>query len=149
MVSSSKSYEFEGNDVEDAIKNAVSDLHVSRETINVKIVSEEQKGLFGMEGAIIESYRTGPDGIRFEAQGPGRAVVSSAYFPGWIVWRNGQRQKIELYEGIFPSIPLPEGRHIVKLASRPFSFRFGAIVAGLTAILLIVSRLFRRKRTFF
>jgi spoIIIJ-associated protein len=51
MVTPSKSYEFEGNDVEDAIKNAVKALHVSRETINVKIVAEEQKGLFGMEGA--------------------------------------------------------------------------------------------------
>jgi len=50
MVSLSKSYEFEGGTVEDAIKNALATLSVSRETINVKVVCEEQKGLFGMEG---------------------------------------------------------------------------------------------------
>jgi spoIIIJ-associated protein len=51
MVTPSKSYEFEGNDVEDAINNAIKALNVSREMINVKVLSEEQKGLFGMEGA--------------------------------------------------------------------------------------------------
>jgi spoIIIJ-associated protein len=43
--------EVEGATVEDAIKKALELLIVSREEINVKIVSEEQKGLFGMEGA--------------------------------------------------------------------------------------------------
>ena len=43
--------EVEGNTVEDAIKKALSILKVSREEIIVKVVVEEQKGLFGMEGA--------------------------------------------------------------------------------------------------
>lgn len=47
----SKSAEFEGGTVEDAIKKALNQLGVTREAINVKIVSEEKKGLFGMEGA--------------------------------------------------------------------------------------------------
>lgn len=42
--------EFEGATVEEAIKKALDNLGVSREEINVKIVCEEQKGLFGMEG---------------------------------------------------------------------------------------------------
>lgn len=48
---SSKSTEFEGSTVEDAIRKALCQLGVTRESINVKVVSEEQKGLFGMEGA--------------------------------------------------------------------------------------------------
>ena len=36
---------------EEAIKKAVADLDVSRDTINIKVVCEERKGLFGMEGA--------------------------------------------------------------------------------------------------
>lgn len=48
---STKSLEIEGNTVEDAIKKALGLLGVSRESINVKVVCEEQKGLFGMEGA--------------------------------------------------------------------------------------------------
>jgi spoIIIJ-associated protein len=51
MVKKKKSIEIEGADVEDAIKKALEILRVSRENINVKIVCEEQKGLFGMEGA--------------------------------------------------------------------------------------------------
>lgn len=51
MVIASKAIEFEGHDIEDAIKKALKTLGVSRETITVKILSEEQKGLFLMPGA--------------------------------------------------------------------------------------------------
>lgn len=42
---------FEGSSVEEAIKKAMDELRVSRDEINVKVVCEEKKGLFGMEGA--------------------------------------------------------------------------------------------------
>jgi spoIIIJ-associated protein len=42
--------EVEGSTVEDAIKKAMDQLNVSRENITVKVVCEEKKGLFGMEG---------------------------------------------------------------------------------------------------
>jgi len=45
------SIDVEGATVEDAIKKALEILNVSREEINVKVVSEEKRGLFGMEGA--------------------------------------------------------------------------------------------------
>jgi len=46
-----KSVEVEGSTVEEAIKKALELLNVSREDIVVKVVCEEKKGLFGMEGA--------------------------------------------------------------------------------------------------
>lgn len=46
-----KSIEVEGSTVEEAIKKALDLLNVSREEITVKVVCEEKKGLFGMEGA--------------------------------------------------------------------------------------------------
>ena len=46
-----KNIEVEGATVEDAIKKALTILNVSREEVLIKIVCEEQKGLFGMEGA--------------------------------------------------------------------------------------------------
>ena len=46
----SKSREFEGCTVEDAINKAIKDMGVSRGDIDVKVVSEEKRGLFGMEG---------------------------------------------------------------------------------------------------
>ena len=36
---------------EEAIKKALDILNVTREEITVKVVCEEKKGLFGMEGA--------------------------------------------------------------------------------------------------
>lgn len=45
------SEEFEGVDVEEAIKKALEYFSVSREDLNIKIVCEEKKGLFGMKGA--------------------------------------------------------------------------------------------------
>lgn len=46
-----KSIEVEGSTVEEAIKKALEFLKVSREEVNIKVVCEEKKGLFGMEGA--------------------------------------------------------------------------------------------------
>jgi spoIIIJ-associated protein len=46
-----KDFEFEGRTVEDAIQKAITSLNVSRDDILVKVVCEEKKGLFGMEGA--------------------------------------------------------------------------------------------------
>ena len=46
-----KSIEVEGSTVEEAIKKALDYLKVSREDVTVKVVCEEKKGLFGMEGA--------------------------------------------------------------------------------------------------
>ena len=42
--------EFEGGTVEEAINKALKELNVSRDEILVKVVSEEKRGLFGMEG---------------------------------------------------------------------------------------------------
>lgn len=51
MSEQDKKLEFEGITVEDAINKAVEELNVSRDNIEVKVVCEEKKGLFGMEGA--------------------------------------------------------------------------------------------------
>jgi predicted RNA-binding protein Jag len=44
------SFQFEGKSVDEAIKKATEALNVSRDDMNIRIVSEEKKGLFGMEG---------------------------------------------------------------------------------------------------
>lgn len=51
MIFDANAKEFEGSSTEEAIENAEKALGVSRETMNIKIVCEEQKGLFGMGGA--------------------------------------------------------------------------------------------------
>ena len=51
MAKLGKGIEVEGNTVEEAIKKALELLKVSRDEIEVKVVCEEKKGLFGMKGA--------------------------------------------------------------------------------------------------
>lgn len=43
--------EVDGVTVEDAVKKALKMLKLPRESVEIKIVCEEKKGLFGMEGA--------------------------------------------------------------------------------------------------
>ena len=45
------SIEIEGSTVEDAIKKGLKKLSVGRDEVDIKILCEETKGLFGMEGA--------------------------------------------------------------------------------------------------
>jgi len=51
MSSVIRKIEVEGSSVEDAIKKSLDILKVNRNDIKVKVVCEEQKGLFGMRGA--------------------------------------------------------------------------------------------------
>lgn len=46
-----KSLEIDGKSVEDAINNALKKLATTRDKIQVKVLCEEEKGLFGMKGA--------------------------------------------------------------------------------------------------
>jgi len=43
-------HEFEGRTFDEAVKKALDALKVSREELDVKVLSEEEKGLFGMAG---------------------------------------------------------------------------------------------------
>lgn len=43
--------EVEGITVEDAIKKALKELKLPREKVKIEVLSEEEKGLFGMAGA--------------------------------------------------------------------------------------------------
>lgn len=45
------SVEVEGKTVEEAIKKALKELKLSRDKVRIEVLSEEEKGLFGMPGA--------------------------------------------------------------------------------------------------
>jgi len=43
--------EVEGKTVEEAVKKALKELKIERSKVKIQVLSEEQKGLFGMPGA--------------------------------------------------------------------------------------------------
>ncbi len=51
MVPKSKASEFEGNTLDEAINKAVLNLGVPKSKLEIKLVCEEKRGLFGMQGA--------------------------------------------------------------------------------------------------
>lgn len=48
-----KKWNFEAGTVEEALEIALKELKMTREEIDVQVVSEEKKGLFGMDGAAL------------------------------------------------------------------------------------------------
>ncbi|MFH1691873.1 MAG: Jag N-terminal domain-containing protein [Candidatus Omnitrophota bacterium] len=44
-------FEIEGKTVEEAVEKAVNLLKVNKKDLRVRVLSEEKKGLFGMEGS--------------------------------------------------------------------------------------------------
>ena len=51
MVIRSEASEFEGDTVDEAINKAVVKFGVPKNKLDIKIVCEEKRGLFGMRGA--------------------------------------------------------------------------------------------------
>ena len=45
------SIEVEGKNIEEAVKKALRELKVNRDKVKIEVLSEEEKGLFGMPGA--------------------------------------------------------------------------------------------------
>ncbi len=50
-MSGSEGIEVEGKTVAEAIKKALAELKLKRNQVKIEVLSEEQKGLFGMPGA--------------------------------------------------------------------------------------------------
>jgi len=48
---SKDSIEIEGKTVEEAVKKALQELKLPREKVKIEVLSEEERGLFGMAGA--------------------------------------------------------------------------------------------------
>ncbi|MFA5275555.1 MAG: Jag N-terminal domain-containing protein [Candidatus Omnitrophota bacterium] len=51
------SIEVEGKTVAEAIKKALKELKVPRDKVKIEVLTEEEKGLFGMEGAKLAKVR--------------------------------------------------------------------------------------------
>lgn len=52
--------EFEGKTVSEAIKLALKELKLKRNQVDIEVLCEEEKGLFGMEGAKLAKIKVTP-----------------------------------------------------------------------------------------
>ncbi|MDM8527280.1 YfhO family protein [Anaerolineales bacterium HSG24] len=68
---------------------------------------------------------------------PALLILSEPYYPGWQATVNGQATSILRADYILRAIPVPAGESAVELQFWPLSFIIGALISGLTVILLV------------
>jgi hypothetical protein len=70
--------------------------------------------------------------------GPALLFISQAWYPGWQVWINGERQGAPLRANYaFTGVPLGTGEQLVELRFRPLLWRLGWLVAAVGTLALL------------
>jgi hypothetical protein len=84
------------------------------------------------------------DGVwrfRVDASAPSFVVVNESFFPGWEARVDGAPSSIIRTNAIVRGIAVGTGSHLVELAYRPLSFRWGAAISLTTALVITVAAL--------
>ena len=76
----------------------------------------------------------GPHEITLEvdAAGDGLLVLSEVYYPGWRASLDGQPAPLVRADYLLRGVPVPAGRHTVRVWYAPPSVRAGLVISGLT-----------------
>jgi hypothetical protein len=82
-----------------------------------------------------------PNAVRIEAEAAGDAllVVADAFWDGWKAFLDGKQTDIEIADGLVRAVRWPAGRHILEMRYDPVEVRIGAVISGITALLLLAS----------
>ncbi len=91
--------------------------------------------------AAIESYRPGEVSARILAEGPVQAVFSEIVYPGWRAQLDGREAAQGLFEGAFPEVDIPAGKHELRFKFVSRTFRLGLAISILSFLVI-----FRRPR---
>ncbi|MBU0672630.1 MAG: YfhO family protein [Candidatus Margulisbacteria bacterium] len=88
----------------------------------------------------VETSKYSPNEIIISAKlnEPGRLFLSDAYYPGWQVYVDGRRTKIDREAKYFRSVKLEPGQHQVRFVYSPLSLKLGAVISLLTVLSLII-----------
>lgn len=108
------------------------------------LVEEPVEGLspenvVGFDERVLQAEYPSPNEIlaRTESSRPGLLLVSDVSYPGWTATVDGKESKIVRANYVFKAVPVPPGAHEVKLVFKPRIWEIGAVVSGLSWLLLI------------
>ena len=76
--------------------------------------------------------------IKAETNAPRFLVLSDTYYPGWKASVDEKPGKIYRADYVLRAVYLEPGKHIVKFAYDPFSFKIGAIITSGTLVCCLV-----------
>ena len=81
--------------------------------------------------------------VKVNADGPALLVLSQLWYPGWQVTVDGRAQGSPLRtDYLFQGVPVEAGSHTVELRFTSPLWRLGWVLAGVAAVVLLVSSLF-------
>ncbi len=78
------------------------------------------------------SYTDRELSLEVEATGDGFLVTSEAYYPGWRAWIDGREADLVLTNAAFRGLPVPAGRHHVRMRFEPRILWYGAAMSLMT-----------------
>lgn len=84
------------------------------------------------------SYSAESASINANCQGNSFLVFSQLYYPGWKAKINEKNAEILKTNGIFSGVYLPPGKSNLQITYSPDSFKMGALISSVTAILFIL-----------
>jgi len=84
--------------------------------------------------------------LQVSSDAGGEFQLIEQWFPGWKAFIDGQPVPIQRASGVFQSIQVPAGTHMIEFRFQSNSLRWGAVVTVASLITLIATlRVFRRK----
>jgi hypothetical protein len=88
------------------------------------------------EPAEIASYAAERVVVRADAAEPRVLVLTDSFFPGWRATVDGVEVPILRANYLFRAVVVPAGTHEVVFEYRPASFRAGAVITGISSLLI-------------
>lgn len=95
---------------------------------------------------VIAEYQESKVVLKVESSGDAMLFLSEVYYPEWKAYVDGKETKIYQAFGLFRSIYLPKGKHIVEFRWDPKIFYLGAVTSAVTLIFIIWFILFSVSR---
>lgn len=86
--------------------------------------------------ARISVYESNRLQIETSAPTPTMLILSEIFYPGWEATVDGQPARIYVADYLLRSISLPAGQHVIEMRYRAPAARKGAIISGLTLVLI-------------
>jgi hypothetical protein len=85
--------------------------------------------------------------VDLETDAPGSSflVTSEVNYPGWRAWIDSRERPVVLTNGAFRGLPVPPGRHHIKMRFAPRILAYGAWITFLSVLLICEG--IRRQRT--
>lgn len=85
----------------------------------------------------IRSYTANSVTVTPQSDQAGYVFLSDAYYPGWNVYVDGTQSTLLRANYAFRAVEVPAGRHVVEFRYEPWSFRIGALISGISLMIII------------